>query len=193
VAVQNIFNSHTPKDDDCKDGFKERLHLKLAKADVKKQKSTGIIPYWIKPVLMPLFSLMVVVGVFVLYEHKVEDRPVLISKSNVDHGKPVTIKLKYTALENLNNVKIKINLEDALSFYSKSEKITALRDYTWLGNLKKGVNEIPFVVSMKEKGVSQIHARATFDGYDYYHKIVLDARGGNVLISYFEMYKKKAS
>jgi len=115
----------------------------------------------------------------------------LISKTEVKSNEPLTIKLRYTAVKDVKNVSIDIKLDNAITFYSMNRKLNTLQKTTWKGEFKKGLNEIPFAVSVKEKGEWSIDTEAFFDGFIHPHKITITATDEKTVITYFKLPAKR--
>lgn len=102
-----------------------------------------------------------------------EDEMELVSSSEVEKGEPVKITIEFESTEDIENVEISFRLDDGVRFHSDNEKIKNLNEYTRTGSFKKGVNPVPFVVSLVSEGESRIITETKFSGYIHNRTIVL--------------------
>lgn len=161
-----------------------RLSAKLAKAAARKRSSSRNL----RTALAVAASVLVVISAMIIMSYESSDNSVqrtLVHESTVGSGKPVTIKLKYNSKSDLENVDFSIDLDDGVAFFSKDPSISALRSHSWKGTLKKGDNEIPFVVKTHRKGLMKIRTKAQYSDFSFTHEIVLDAKESSIDISMF--------
>lgn len=114
--------------------------------------------------------------VFAVYFQNIEntkDEMELVSSSEVEKGEPVKITIEFESSEDLENVEIAFSLDKGVRFYSENEKIKNLNEYTWTGSFKKGINGVPFVVSLLSEGEWNIKTETKFGGFQHNRKIVL--------------------
>jgi hypothetical protein len=110
-------------------------------------------------------------GIEEYFEHSV------IASAEVLTGETVTIKLVYDSENDVDDVDFSINLPKGLAFNSENPEILNTKTINWSGALKKGRNEIPFVVKAVEAGLWHIDATAEYDGGSLNHEIVVKATG----------------
>lgn len=106
-----------------------------------------------------------------LFEHSV------IASAEVKTGETVTIKLVYDSENDVEDVDFSITLPKGLAFNSANPEISLEKTISWSGSLKKGRNEIPFVVKATEAGSWQIDATAEYDDGILTHEIIVKAAG----------------
>jgi len=195
-SIRQLFSLHKPKEDAPPSAVKSQLHMKLVEKSMEnRKKSSFFSSFFTLPSIVSVFSLAAVLVFASLYFTKIQNPQnsdaVLISKSEVDSGKPVTIKIEYFVAKELKNVEFDIELDGKLEFYSNYSEINSLKNHRWRGNLKKGLNEIPFVVKVKEDGRWNINTKASYDGYIHSHKIILNASEGKMEVSYYKLPPQK--
>jgi len=198
-AVKNadeILDSHTPKEDDALSGFDESFHLKLVELNEKLKVREKPSLFKSKRRLFFLFGtafaiFLLFTVAYVANSNSENHSPMLISKSVVKAGKPFTIKLKYHSERDIKNVNVNVFLEKGVAFYSQNPEIKSLRQYKWTGDLKRGLNEIPFVITVEKIGVWDIDTVAEFQGFTHSHRITLTADDERVAIAYYSFPKKK--
>lgn len=105
------------------------------------------------------------------FEHSV------IASAEVITGETVTIKLVYDSENDVDDVDFSITLPEGLAFNSDNPEISVKKNINWSGSLKKGRNEIPFVVKAVSEGLWHIDATAEYDGGSLNHEIVVKATG----------------
>lgn len=101
----------------------------------------------------------------------------VIASAEVMTGETVTIKLVYDSENDVDEVDFSINLPEGLAFNSENPEIFNTKTINWSGALKKGRNEIPFVVKALSEGMWHIDATAEYDGGALNHEIVVKATG----------------
>ncbi len=114
-----------------------------------------------------------------------------ISQSVVAAKEPLTIRLGYTSDRAIDAVRVTIQLDEGVSFFSDEPSVNSLKEYVWEGSLIKGRNEIPFVVEVKKLGTWTIKTRAEFDGFMHRHDVELRADELNVTVTYYEYNRKR--
>ncbi len=117
---------------------------------------------------------------------KNDSEPKLIASYDVERNKPVTLTLNYTSSEDIENVKFSIHLDSEISFESDIYDVQKQKTASWSGSLKKGKNEIPFVVNASKNGVWNIKARAEFQGLIHERKVVLTITDEKIAVAYLE-------
>jgi hypothetical protein len=101
----------------------------------------------------------------------------VIASAEVMTGETVTIKLVYDSENDVDDVDFSITLPEGLAFNSDNPEISVKKNINWSGSLKKGRNEIPFVVKAVSEGLWHIDATAEYDGGSLNHEIVVKATG----------------
>jgi len=164
---------------------KAALHNKLNAVSVK---NSNKFKHFIRPVLAFAAVIAVVCSVSfaVVYMNSSEKiERYLIHESTVAGGRPVTIKLVYNAADDLRNVKFSLDLDEGISFHSDNPEIKSRKNHEWTGELKKGVNSIPFVVKTDRFGKMKIVAKAVSGKFRHTQEIVLEARESDTVVSMF--------
>lgn len=162
------------------DSFEEKMHLKLKNAGSEHKSS------FLKPALAFLVLILVFIAGFAtgtISENKNDEDSVIhelfehsvIASAEVKTGDTVTIKLVYDSEKDIEDVDFSITLPRGLAFNSTNPEISSEKTISWNGNLKKGRNEIPFVVKATEAGSWQIDATAEYDDGILSHEIVVKA------------------
>jgi len=189
-SVDTVFSLHTPLEDSFKDHFDSALHMRLAEESEKFEKP-GTFSFFRYLSLFSAAAVLLFVITFSYQYIRQDEEPVEISRSVVESGRPVTVKLKYIATRAVENINVTIDLGEGLFFHSSRKKIRTLKKHVWKGGLKKGVNEIPFIVDVKKIGKWKIKTRADFEGYTHKHNLVLTADEMSIEIVYYEFPKVK--
>ncbi len=198
-ALRTLLTAAPNREREVPQRLKNALHLKLVEAAQHKpapkpsffETLTALIPKRrvFIPALCAFFA--VIAGLYILtaLTRDIPELPgeELISRTEVPEGRPVTVTLEYIAARDIPKAQFTVALDEGLSFYSDYAEIHTIKNRTWNGSLKKGVNTIPFVVKVAGNGTHTIQTRADFEGYSHSHKIVLDAGEGKVVISYFKL------
>jgi len=163
---------------------KAALHNKLNSASAKKSNK---IRYFIRPVLAvaAVFAIICSISFAVFKNNSGNIERHLIHESTVAGGRPVTIKLVYNAADDLRNVKFSLDLDEGISFHSDNPEIKSRKNHEWTGELKKGVNSIPFVVKTDRFGKMKIVAKAVSGKFRHTQEIVLEARESDTVVSMF--------
>lgn len=164
---------------------KTSLHNKLNAVSIK---NSNKIKHFIRHVLAFAAVIAVVCSVsfavvYINSSEKIERY--LIHESTVAGGRPVTIKLVYNAADDLRNVKFSLDLDEGISFHSDNPEIKSRKNHEWTGELKKGVNSIPFVVKTDRFGKMKIVAKAVSGKFRHTQEIVLEARESDTVVSMF--------
>lgn len=155
------------------DEFESALFEKLQKVENEIQRPRiSLVPI----LAFSVSALFLIAFTFLFYsvpDAADEDGMELVSSSEVEKGEPVKITIEFESTEELSDVEISFRLDEGVRFYSDNEKIKALSDYVWKGSFKKGVNPVPFVVSLVSEGESRIITETEFGGYIHNRTIVL--------------------
>jgi len=153
---------------------------------VEKQKPSW--SYFLRPILLSSFALLTVLFIsFFITKDKDVQKGVLISKTEMQAGEPVTITLEYTVNTDLKDVKVAVQLDDGIEFFTSKRKLLSKNSHTWSGDMKKGINKIPFVISVNKKGTMEINTKANYMGYSHPHKIVIKADDQKVTVAYYRL------
>lgn len=166
--------------------FNTTLHQKLVAVNIaqpKPKKYTLLLK--IIPALLIICALFG--GYHLLSQKTVEQH----TAAQVVRFDPVTIELTYIAEKPLKDVSFAINLQHGVSFFSTHSEINNLRSHSWQGDLKKGTNKIPIVVSVNQPGHFTIDAIASFAGYRHKHQITLKTGKKSVTVTYLELPKEQ--
>lgn len=163
-----------------------KLRGRLEKAAVGKRRSVTNF----RTILAVAASVLVVVTSIIIAGYNNDGDAVqrrLVYESTVRSGKPVTIKLKYNAVDDFENVKFSVVLDNGVSFFSQDSEINSKRSHEWKGSLKKGENVIPFVISTSHTGQMKIVAKAEYNDFSHLQEIILDAKEGSISVSMFSL------
>jgi len=155
------------------DEFESTLFEKLKKVENEIQRPRiSRVPV----IVFSVSALFLIAFTFIFYSvPDIADENVmeLVSSSEVEKGEPVKITIEFESTEDIENVEISFKLDDGVRFHSDNEKIKALNSYVRKGSFKKGVNPVPFVVSLVSEGESRIITETKFGGYIHNRTIVL--------------------
>jgi len=200
-AIKLELDEHKFEDEPVFDNFRPEFHEKLfslAGENESNQKKNSIVqlPFLNIKVLSSVAAALIIFISITYYldfngKEKGHGSGTLISSSEVEVDKPVEIILEYVAEKNIQDVKVNFNLDNGVAFYTSYSKLNSIKKHVWKGDLKKGVNKIPFVVNIVKKGIWEINTKADFEGFSHIHKIVLEANEKIVRISYYKMQKIK--
>lgn len=168
------------------DEFERTLFEKLQKVENEVQKPRiRRVP----AIVFSVSALFLIVFTFLFYsvpDAADEDVLELVSSSEAEKGEPVKITIEFESTEDLENVEISFRLDDGVRFHSDNEKIKALNSYVWKGSFKKGVNPVPFVVSLVSEGESRIITETKFGGYIHNRTIVLKTLNEKTAVMQFK-------
>ncbi|HNW16248.1 MAG TPA: hypothetical protein PKM15_06055, partial [bacterium] len=112
-----------------------------------------------------------------------------ISSTETELNEPVRIVLEYESDQDIQGVEVSFILDKGVRFYSQNEKFRNLDSFIWKGDLKKGKNEIPFVVSAVEEGSWKIVTEARFEGMSHRHLITFRTDGSKVAVVLYKLEK----
>ena len=99
----------------------------------------------------------------------------VIASVNVEKGESFTVRLVYDSEDDVEDVDFHISLPEGLAFSSDYPEIAGTKTINWSGNLKKGRNEIPFVVQAVAQGTWKINAAAQFKDTVLNHEIIVNS------------------
>jgi len=179
--VTGLLSSSRFPDKALPDDFEPMLHRRIVEAAATRPEP---VPRWtafLRPVLVSVaFVAVFAVGIWVgrsAPEKIEESRPVaqqvepqslapqtVIAKTVVKRGEPVTIRLVYDSIKDIDDVRFTIVLDDGVKFRSGDPEIAATGKLEWTGALAAGRNEIPVVVFSDDVGERVIRAHARFNG-----------------------------
>lgn len=160
------------------DDFSTQMHLKLKAANHRTHTSIFRPALAMSLVLLVVFAAGFFAGTFFNSEESFTDEyfeQSVIASAEVKTGETVTIKLVYDSENDVEDVDFSITLPRGLAFNSTNPEISSEKTISWNGSLKKGRNEIPFVVKATEAGSWQIDATAEYDDGILSHEIVVKA------------------
>lgn len=205
ISLSNILKTGSNKQPEVSQRVKSSLHLKLVEAAQQKQKAKPSMLEAIisvlnrRAVFVPALAVCIIAAVLFIKAVMISENSgdkiggELVSQSEVPEGRPVTITIEYIAARDIPEARFTVALDKGLSFYSDYAAVNAIKNRSWNGSLKKGVNTIPFVVKVAGNGTHTINTRADFEGRSHSHKIVLNAGEGKVVVSYFKLPDKALS
>jgi len=176
--------------------FEDSLHMRLIEAENSRSKKAKASFFaFLKPAVLPLsFAIVFIAGLYAgrsvdnkklktdtsAQKVKYHNDSLITSTTVVNRGEPVTIKLVYNSKVNIKNVNFTIKLHNGVKFVSKNEEIASAELLSWDGELKKGRNEIPFVVETEMIGEWFVDAVAEFEGGNHKHKIKIITNEKNI-------------
>ncbi len=178
-----LLKSYKKSDDEIGEEFQKKINARLEEIAAVRKRRAKFIAF--SRTVSAVAAVFAVVFFIFLFAPDTSENGEKISESTVAAGNPVTINLVYDAVEDLENVKFSIKLDDGVSFLSSNEKIRNTRSHEWTGKLKKGKNTIPFVVKTEKNGRMEILTSAEYSNYSHKHKIVLDAQKNETKVSMF--------
>jgi len=186
--VAELFSAYSIESDNHNpDLFERTLLAKLEKAErIEKKQSFNY--RWLA--VAAVFAIIVSVS-FVSYFNSIENDRELISSTTSAIGEPIRIVMQYESDADYKNVSVFFKLDDGIEFYSDNKEFRAMRSYAWKGSLKKGVNQIPFVIEVISQGKWKILTDARYNGFSHRHSIELDTDGKKVSITMFSLSSKK--
>ena len=196
LALRTFLNEDKEENCSLPNNFDQALHMKLVQANEEKRNKKTSSFFSFGKLALSLGSLAAIIFIVVTIfqtkvEHEVSEDGTLISRSAVPSGQPVVIHLEYNAAKEIKDVKFTLSLDKGLSFKSTIAEVREKRIHTWKGDLKKGVNKIPFVVNVYKKGKMKINTHADFEGFRHNHRMILNASKDKVQISYYVLPKTK--
>ncbi|HOB70154.1 MAG TPA: hypothetical protein PKM18_00080 [bacterium] len=174
-------------DDTFGDDFDNALFIKLQKADISADRKK-FRPSIIQIVSAFLFTVIFSVGIF-YFSGTGNDGSEFISSTETELNEPVRIVLEYESDQDIQGVEVSFILDKGVRFYSQNEKFRNLDSFIWKGDLKKGKNEIPFVVSAVEEGSWKIVTEARFEGMSHRHLITFRTDGSKVAVVLYKLEK----
>lgn len=158
--------------------FSTKMHSKFIAASHRTSFSFFRPALAMSLVLLVVFAAGFFAGTFFNSEESFTDEyfeQSVIASAEVKTGETVTIKLVYDSENDVEDVDFSITLPSGLAFNSTNPEISSEKTIIWNGSLKKGRNEIPFVVKATEAGSWQIDAAAEYDDGIISHEIVVKA------------------
>lgn len=174
-------------DDQNGDDFDNALFIKLQKADISIERKK-FRPSIIQIASALLFAAVFSIGIF-YFSGTGNNGSELISSTETELNEPVRIVLEYDSEKDIENIEVLFVLDKGVRFYSKDERFKNLDSFIWKGDLKKGKNEIPFVVSAVEKGSWKITTEARFEGMKHRHLITFQTDGSKVAVVLYKLEK----
>jgi len=195
MGMNYLFNKINDSDDIFPESDRLNLHTRLVQAAETKKNTHSFLSTLFSPfkiAAITFFAAVIVVLFFIInIDEDAGLHGTMISETEMDAGESITVRLKYNAAEEIKDAVFTIELDKELAFDSSYEKVRALKKHSWKGSLKKGENDIPFMVKVKKPGEWIIHTTADYEGYRHLHKIVLKSKKGKVKITYFLLGKKR--
>ncbi len=132
---------------------------------------------FLKPLFIIIFFFIVLFSGVFIGKYAFKDDSAISSVAKITVGEPVTIRLIYNSNKNVDDVVFTVKLSDALKFVSKDVDVASAKELSWDGVLKKGKNEIPFVVEGLKPGSFDVLATAIYKNNKITHKIKLVISG----------------
>lgn len=183
----DYLSSRKNKKDFVSSGLREKLHEKLIEAsETRKTEQKKDLFLRIVFATAAVF-IIVFASVLSLNIDESEDTTErrLVYSLSVPQGRPVTVTLSYDAVEKCSDVKFSIKLDDGIYFHSQNNNIRNLKEHSWKGTLKKGTNNIPFVVGTESLGKKKITVSATYNDFVHLQEVILDATEKDVSVSLY--------
>ncbi|HSW59820.1 MAG TPA: hypothetical protein VLJ60_03425 [bacterium] len=172
-------------DDKNGDDFDNALFIKLqssaAQADRKRFR-----PSIIQIASALLFTVMISISVF-YFSGQGPAGSEFVSSTETELNAPVRIVLEYEADADIEGVEVSFILDKGVRFYSENEKFRNLDSFIWKGDLKKGTNQIPFVVSAVLAGSWNITTEARFEGMKHRHLITFSTDDAKVAVALYKL------
>ena len=186
--VAELFSAYSIEEDDLNaDLFERTLLEKLEKAE-KIPKKPSFNYRWLA--VAAVFAIIISVS-FASYFNSIQNGKELISSTTSAIGEPIRIVMQYESDADYKDVSVFFKLDDGVEFYSENEEFRKMRSYAWKGNIKKGVNQIPFVVEVIKEGNWKISTDARYNGFSHRHLIELDTRNKKVAVSMYSLSSEK--
>lgn len=188
TAVRETLRRHRPEDDALSEDMRAALHRRLVEESARPERAGGALPFgprWkLAGAMFALIMLTLCLFSFLATIPDGADEGTVVSRSVVNAGEPLTIRLTYTADRSLADVRVTVQLDDGVFFHTDDETLRRLKEYVWKGDLKEGRNEIPFVVEVARTGTHRIRTAAAYDGMLHRHEVELQAGPGTVAVIY---------
>jgi hypothetical protein len=183
-TTENIIRSMSYANCSLPEGFAEEMSEKLHKVGRKKrslfsEKLVFTATFVLVAFIAGFFAGKLHTPVDYLIERIFEQS--VIASFDVVKGETFTVKLVYDSENDVEEVDFTISLPEGLAFHSDHPEISETRTISWAGVLKKGRNEIPFVVKSVEEGVWQIDASAQFGQKVLAHEIIVNSKNDQSL------------
>jgi len=183
-TTEDVIKSMICKNRSLPEGFAEEMSEKLQKTrKIKSSSFSGKLVFTATIILVTF-----VAGFFAGKLHTPVDYLIerifeqsVIASFDVVKGETFTVKLVYDSENDVEGVDFTISLPEGLAFNSDHPEISETRTISWAGILKKGRNEIPFVVKSVEEGVWQIDAKAQFGQKVLAHEIIVNSKNDQSL------------
>jgi hypothetical protein len=184
--IKGLFSSYSYEfDDPDGDAFNDALFIKLQKADAEKLKKSRFSGFFKFVPLFFAFALVITGAIYFSFSGTTEGE--LVSSTSAELDKPLRIVLEYESVKNISDVKVFFNLDRGVRFFSEDEEFVKMGSYIWRGSLKKGINRIPFIVSVVEKGKWNIVTEAVFEGYRHRHRIEFSSSDSAVKVAMYKL------
>lgn len=187
VAVRGTLRRHRPEDDAPSDDMRAALHRRLVEESARRER-VGVLPFgprWkLAGAMLALLMLTLCLFSIITTTPDGIEEGTVVSRTVVNAGEPLTIRLTYTADRPLADVRVTVRLDDGVFFHTDDEKLRRLREYVWKGDLREGKNEIPFVVEVARTGAHRIRTVAAYDGMLHRHDVELEAGPGSIAVIY---------
>lgn len=174
ISLSGSLRSFAKNKPSLPDEFFADVSLKINQRKSRKNAFTFFPQF--RPAFAVFLFIFVMSGIYFftgMEKSEKEEQPEIIAKTEVESGEPVSISLNYDALDDVDDVTFTISLGENISFHSSNKTIANLQKHVWKGNLKKGINTIPFVVNASKMGTWQVDTRADFEGLSYKHRIMI--------------------
>jgi hypothetical protein len=187
TRIRTLFSNYTCElDDEKSEDFDNALFIKLQQSQGQIQKKAGI-PKLIQIASALLSAALIFAGVIYFSSSPKTPQEELISSTYTDLNAPVRIVLEYEADRDIEGVEVAFSLDKGVRFFSENQKFSDLDSFVWKGNLKKGTNEIPFVVSVVENGSWNIMTEAGFEGMKHRHRISFETGSGSIAVTLYKL------
>ncbi|MGI6395357.1 MAG: hypothetical protein ACOX2F_11635 [bacterium] len=179
LLTNSLFEEFSFKKRELPENFTREMKLKLNFISGHNSKSFFYRATFGFTALIIIFTAGFFTGTFFSERRETNDHfeHSVIGSAEVITGEAVTIKLVYESENNVEDVKFSISLSEGLAFNSENPELLNTKEINWSGTLKKGRNEIPFVIKALSSGLWRIEATAEYEGASLNHEIIVKARG----------------
>jgi hypothetical protein len=181
----DFLKSYRPQEDSVTDQIRNTIHDRLVETkrlNSRKKRDTVVIRG-----ILAIAAVLILVFTFSFNfdsSDKIIERN-LIHTSSVPLGKPVTVTLSYNSTDDFEEVQFFVKLDEEIFFHTENDTIKGLKEHRWQGSLKKGVNQIPFVVKTTGEGKRKITVEATYGSFVHKQEIFLESDQDEIIVTHY--------
>jgi len=147
--------------------FSAKLNLKLKKEMENQKKSVWPYMGWAVAALLALSFIPL------NFQKTSEDRPTVkesrqitaATKTAFPLKKAIPVEIDFKTHKALENAEFSIELPEGIRFVSSDQEVSESDRISWIDNLKKGSNVIPFLIEGNVKGKFKIKAQIRKDDF----------------------------